>query len=133
MTKRAEYFAMLQKTLAWTAAYKPEDVAAICSGKPVKGSSQVASTDAAALAPAVPDGPTGCKATVPPIEGFPIGNAYEEFELMREFSRSCPGGRIDKNGGISVVWDAKEYVVQTVKHREPNGLMIYEITSVRAR
>lgn len=76
---------------------------------------------------------SACQVSGPPYEVFPIGNAYADAEFRKEISRNCPGGGVDTDGGLLVTWEGKAYIVQTVRHKEPSGLLIYEVTSVRAQ
>lgn len=125
----------VKKVVEYLAEYRAEDVAAVCGGEfskfaPPGGTGNTAT---AGQAGALGSGTSPCQMSAPPYEAFPIGSAFEAAEFQKEISRKCPGGGIGADGGLPVAWEGKAYIVQTTSHKEANGLLVYEVTSVRAK
>ncbi len=134
MAERNSAGVQIKKIVVWLSEYRPQDVAAVCDGKAVP--------DAATPAPVVATGtPSAARATslpigacsAAPLEVFPVGYAFTDSELQRELAQKCPGAALGPDGQIAVIWMDKAYSVETAGHREPNGVLIHLVRSIRSR
>lgn len=115
----------LEKTNAWIAEFRPEDVSAVCSGTYKRPQPP----QTVAVKSATSDG----TCSEPPIATLPVGQQIKSSELANTLDRVCPGASFNSDQTVTIKWEGKQYQVISSKLPFDGVEARYEITAIKAK